>query len=89
MKFLEIIEVRATEIDYEKMIGEVYPLLDEFKIISSVKIYENVRSGTDWSIHLQHESEKLDMWGSELAVKIKEILRKFGIVNHSIWLEQY
>jgi hypothetical protein len=87
MKWLEIVEVRAAQIDDKLMIQQVACLLGETQMNDSVKIYINVRSGTDWSFHLQHESEQIDLQGSDLAMQFKRILRKFGIVNHSIWEE--
>ena len=87
-KLLEIIEMRAAEVNCERLIREVCQLLSESESNASVKIYKNLRPGTDWSIHLLYEAKELDLQGSELAILIKEILKKFGIVYHSIWLEQ-
>jgi len=87
MKWLEIVEVRAAQIDDKLMIQEVAHLLGETQMNDFVKIYINVRSGTDWSFHLQNESEQVNLQGSDLAIQFKKVLRKFGIVNHSIWEE--
>lgn len=88
MKWLEVLEVRAAKIDNSLLNKQIAHLLVETQMNQSIKIYINIRSGTDWCIHLLHESEQVEMRGSDLAMQFKEILRKFGILNYSIWGEQ-
>ncbi len=89
MKWLEIIEVRAVQIDKKILNQKVALLQDDTHSNESVKIYVNVRLETDWSIHLLHNSKQANPRGSDIALRFKEVLKEFGIVNHSIWLEQY
>lgn len=88
MKWLEIIELRAVHLDKKLLHQQIAYMLDEIENENAIKIYVNVRVETDWSIHLQHESEKVEARGSEFGVRLKEILKAFGLVNHSIWVEQ-
>ncbi|MCP4130940.1 MAG: hypothetical protein GY754_08160, partial [bacterium] len=39
------------------------------------------------SIHLKHDSEKVDNSGSDLGLTIASNLKAFGLVNHTVWLE--
>jgi len=89
MKWLEIIELRAVHIDQHALHQQIAWLLNKMKEDKVVKIYIKVRVDTDWSIHVQHDSEKVETHGSEVARRLREIIKQFGLVNHSIWLEQY
>lgn len=88
MKWLEVLTVRATQIDSSVLNQEIAHLLVDTQMNTSIKIYINIRSGTEWCLHLLHESEQVNTWGSDLAMQFKEILKKFGILNYGIWREQ-
>jgi hypothetical protein len=89
MKWLEIIELRAVHIDQHELQQQIAHLLDEVKNENAIRIYVNVRVETDWSVHVQHDSEKAEAHGSKVGRRLKEILKESGLVNHSIWFEQY
>jgi hypothetical protein len=42
---------------------------------------------TDFSIHLFHDSKKVEKSGSPLGLRLASALKEFGLVNHSIWIE--
>ncbi len=88
MKWLEIIELRAVHIDQNLLNQQIASLLDELKNENAINIYVNIRVETDWSIHVQHESKKFEEQGSEVGKRLKAMLKEFGLVNHSIWVEQ-
>jgi hypothetical protein len=88
MKWLEIIELRAAQIDQKVLNHQVALLLSETQFHAPVNVYINVRVETDWSIHLHHYNEQADPRGSEFALRLKAILKDYGIVNHSMWIEQ-
>lgn len=88
MRWLEILELRAVHFDQNLLHQQIARLLDDMKNEREIAIYINVRIETDWSIHIQHESGEIEPHGSEVGRRLKEILKEFGLVNHSIWLEQ-
>jgi hypothetical protein len=88
LKWLEIIELRAVQLDKKLLNQKVALLRDDTHPTESVKIYIDVRLETDWSVHLLHNSEQVNPRGSDIALRFKEVLKEFGIVNHSIWLER-
>jgi hypothetical protein len=89
LKWLEIIEVRAVQID-KKLLNQKFDLLrDDTHPYESVKIYIKVRTGTYWIFHLLINSEQANTGGSDIVLRIKEVIKEFGIINYSIWLEQY
>jgi hypothetical protein len=88
MKWLEIIELRAVQIDPVILNHRVALLLNETHFHAPVQVYLNVRVETDWSIHLHHQCELADPRGSAFGTRLKEILKDYGIVNHGVWIEQ-
>lgn len=88
MKWLEIIELRAAAINKGSLKEQLAQLLDEQKNEANIKIYHNVQIDTDLSIHIWHESDRVEVNGSFFGKLVKELFRNWGLVNHSIWLEQ-
>ena len=92
MKWLEIIELRSAggnnkllESQMEKLVNEVY----ERTAKNTVKAYCRLMVDTDFSIHLFHDSKKVEKSGSPLGLRLASALREFGLVNHSIWTEMH
>ncbi|MFC1857236.1 hypothetical protein ACFL9U_04320 [Thermodesulfobacteriota bacterium] len=92
MQWLEIIELRSAygnkkllESQLEKLINEV----DEETKKQALKAYSRVRIDTDFSIHLFHDSKKVENNGSPLGLRLALALKAFGLVNHSIWIEMH
>jgi len=90
MKWLETIELRSVdgnrkflEPQLQKLISEV----DKETKKQAIKIYSRVMIDTDFSIHLFHDSKKVESGGSRLGLRIGSALKDFGLVNHSIWIE--
>ena len=53
----------------------------------AIMVYSRVLIDTDFSIHLFHDSTKVENSGSPLGLRLASALKEFGIVNHSIWIE--
>ena len=50
-------------------------------------MYRHALWETDWSLHLHWESQKPENNGSALGLRLSQALEEFGLVDHSIWLE--
>jgi len=92
MKWLEIIELRSAggnnkllESQMRKLVNEVYERTEK----NTVKAYCRLMIDTDFSIHLFHDSKKVEKSGSPLGLRLASALREFGLVNHSIWTEMH
>ena len=92
MKWLEIIELRSAggnskllESQMHKLVNEMYERTENY----SVKAYCRLMIDTDFSIHLFHDSKKVEKSGSPLGLRLASALREFGLVNHSIWTEMH
>jgi hypothetical protein len=88
MKWLEIIELRTVQMDPPDLRQQVAYWVNEMKEVQGIAIYFNLRVETDWIIQLHHESEKVALRGSEFGRRLKERLKRSGLVNHSIWVEK-
>lgn len=89
MKWLEIIKLRS--------VGKVPELVKEFSLpmakggqsgLIETRTYRHAALERDWSLHLQWESERPDQNGSPLGLRLSQALKEFGLVDHSIWIEE-
>ena len=89
MKWLEIIKLRSAGKDSE--------LLEEFLLsidklgqsgLVEMKTYRHAALETDLSVHLHWESEQPEQNGSTLGLRLAQALKEFGLIDHSIWIEE-
>ena len=92
MKWLEIIELRSAgsnnkllESQMQKLVNEVHEKTEQ----NAVRAYCRLMVDTDFSIHLFHNSKKVEKSGSPLGLRLASALKEFGLVNHSIWTEMH
>ncbi len=91
MKWLEIIELRSVGSNRELLKRQLKALIDEAHKKAeqqAIKVYNHVAIDTDFSIHLLHDSKEADIGGSPLGLHLASALKKFGLVNHSVWVER-
>jgi len=91
MKWLEIIELRSVGSDRELLESQLQNLtneLDKETKKQAIKVYSHTTVETDFSIHLLHDSKEADIGGSPLGLHLASALKKFGLVNHSVWVER-
>ena len=91
MKWLEIIELRSVYSNREFLESQVETLINEVEKgtkIQAIKSYNRVLIDTDFSIHLFHDSKKVENGESPLGLRIASALKEFGLVNHSTWIEK-
>ena len=55
--------------------------------IQATVVYKHVMINNGFSIHLNHDTKKVDNGGSQLGLSIAASLKEYGLVNHSIWVE--
>ena len=49
--------------------------------------FSRVSIDTNFSIHIFHDSKKIENSGSRLGLRLAAALKEFGLVHHSIWRE--
>lgn len=92
MTWLEIIRVQSAagrEGDLGKklshLLDEVMKGPEAFRPVESRLLRQDTVPGS-FAIHLRWETHHPDILGSPLGLNIRETLRAFGLVNHSVWL---
>lgn len=90
MRLIEIIEIRSLsdqkallELDLPALLAE----LAEEKEVQSIAIYRHGELETDWSIHLQFASDTDQAGRSQIGFRLVSLLKEFGFVHHSTWIE--
>jgi hypothetical protein len=91
MKCIEIINLRSAgdprESIEQKIPGSTVEV-DQSKDLVSIQVYRHATLDTDLSVHLLFESSKQEMQPSALGQRLASALKDFGLVSHSMWVEQ-
>lgn len=90
MKWIELIELRSAHHNPAVLESSLRKLIDDVENAHKeqmVKSYRRRRVDTDFSIHLFHDSKKVEDNGSQLGLRLAAALKAFGSVNHRIWIE--
>jgi len=89
MKWLEVIKIRSA--------GENSRLREEFLLPMAqssldgrveIQIYRHAALETDFNVHLRWESKRPEQNGSALGLRLAQAFKEFGLVDHSVWVEQ-
>jgi len=89
MDWLEIIKLRSAD--------SGSGLLEEFLLsmatvgqggLKEIKTYRHAALENDWSVHLHWKSERPEQNGSALGLRLAQALKEFGLIDHSVWIEE-
>jgi hypothetical protein len=89
MKWLEVIKLRSA--------GKDSAPLDELLMSMTkmahpgpavVKVFLHAVLEGDLSVHLYWDSERLEQNGSALGIRLAQALKEFGLIDHSVWIEE-
>lgn len=89
MKWLEVIKLRLAG-GGESLLEELLRLIPEIgqSGLVEMKTYRHAALETDFSLHLHWESKNPDQNGSTLGLRLAQALKEFGLIDHSIWIEE-
>ncbi len=91
MNWIEIITLRSLENIDESLISEFLKSIrngDKRNSLIAAKIYRNAWINTDVSVHLLWRSIEPEQMGTNTGLTLMQGLGKFGLVNHSAWVEE-
>ena len=91
MKWVEIITLRSTGNDLEALdIKSLVAIKDDYPAgkLEQIIVYKRYAMDTDLSMHLHWNSNRVEPAGSKLALHLMQLLKEYGLVNHSIWREE-
>lgn len=89
MKWLELIKVKAARFPKE---AAAYRLLAFAKDIedspglSAADVYAHASVNGDFAISLLWDTDPPQPTGSLMGLNLREALKKYGLVDHSVWL---
>lgn len=89
MKWMEIIRLRSSGKISESLKELLYGLIraDQPGLIEA-RLYRHASWETDWVLHLHWDSEKPEEDGTALGLRLSQTLAEFGLLDHSIWIEE-
>lgn len=91
MRWIDIITLRSATANLEALSNEFLLSIINNKQTENLKeskIYRRHALETDLSIHLFWDSENIEQKGNILVQHLIQFLKQYGLVNHSIWVEQ-
>ena len=90
MKWIELIQLRSVNSNrklLESKLQRIILEVDKKRKKKAIVAYSRASIDTDFSIHILHESKKVEDGGSRLGLSLVAALKEFGLVHHSIWIE--
>jgi hypothetical protein len=91
MRWTEIITLRYFIDAFDRLDKDLISFLKEKcenRELINVRIYRHESIKTDLSIHFQWESARANSMGSDEAHHMIQFLKEYGLVNHSVWVEE-
>jgi hypothetical protein len=91
MKCIEVIEIRSNESSRKQLHKELQNIaveINEKRAGKIVRILSHVSMRSDFRIQLEHESLSVGEGGSQTGLRLAMALKEYGLVNHSVWIEQ-
>ncbi len=90
MKWIEVIKISIAEnrrAALEKQVNSVIKKLNNDQNAETVKLYHNLLDG-DLCIHLYWGGGEPQPRGSKTGLCLAHLLKEFGLISHSVWVEQ-
>jgi hypothetical protein len=89
MKWLEIIKLRSAG-NNSGLLKELLLSIDKLSQseLVEMKPYHHAALETDLSVHLLWKSGKPEQNGSALGLRLAQALKEFGLIDHSVWIEE-
>ncbi len=94
MKWLEIIELRTLlnkqdkqkllDLNFQRMMAET----GQDKNPPVIKVFNHGTIDTDYSIHLMFNLQQDNLKKSPLGLHLTSLLKEYGLVKHTIWIEE-
>ncbi len=91
MKWMEVINLQTAEKNLEFIEPMLMKLITEIGgkgDMETIKIYRNVLVENDACIHIHWASKRAEPQGSAAGLCMAHILKEFGMVCHSVWIEE-
>lgn len=88
MDRVEIIRLRLSGSEPQDLIEDIRRSIQSEPDLTSARIYRHATVSTDFSIHLRGRNGETNKKACELGTRLAAALRDFGMVEHSVWIEE-
>jgi len=85
---LEIIHLRSTGMDAARLIAELRASVAAVPGQVQVRCYRHTTLASDLAVHLHFSKDVGEMESSELGARLASELKRYGLVEHTVWLEE-
>ena len=90
MKWMEVIKLRIAETSPELVEQKIIKLItdvNKYDSMKEIKLYRHAMLDNDVSVFLHWESEKVEPQGSAKGLCLFHVLKEYGLISHSVWVE--
>ena len=90
MRWIEVIKLRIAEKNPELIEQTIFKLITDVNNNGSmveIKMYRHAMLDNDMSVHLHWESERAEPRGSATGLCLLHVLKDYGLISHSVWVE--
>ena len=92
MKYIELIRLRTTGNYSDEIVQILMETMAANKTTDNhcdIHFFKNTPLKTDFLVFIKHYADIIDPQGSRTGRELSESLKKFGLINHTIWTELY
>jgi hypothetical protein len=89
MKWLEVIHLRSATQKSDLLnafLDQIVQDIGKEEGALKINLFKRVNLESDVCLQLYHESEQVKLIGSRLGMHLAEALKRFGMVNHTVWV---
>lgn len=90
MKWMEIIKLRIAQENPELIEQKIVKIINDVNNNGNkktIKFYHHAMLDNDVSIFIHWESEKVEPQGSATGLCLFHVLKEYGLISHSVWVE--
>lgn len=91
MKWMEVIRLRIAENTPHLVEQKIMKLITEVGYngnIKDIKLYRHAAVANDLNVNLHWESGNVEPQGSTTGLCLVHVLKDYGLVSHSVWVEE-
>ena len=89
MNTLEVIHLRLAGVSPETLADSIRAAVEPSSEQIKIRVYRHGRVKTDLVVHLHREVDEGDGRVSKLGNQLASMLRGYGLVEHSVWVEAF
>jgi hypothetical protein len=89
MKWLEVIKLRSAG-KSPRLLEELLLSISKFSQsgLVEIKTFRHAALESDLSLHLYWKSEGPERNGSSPGLRLAQAFKEFGLIDHSVWIEE-